>query len=132
MMNRPQLINLNKIADERGNLTFIQFPDHVPFKIKRVYWIYDVPSGQTRGGHAFESQKEVIICLSGSVEVYVSDGKIEESYTLNRPFTALYVPIMTWRQLRNFSTNTVVMIVNSDYFKEEDYIHEYKLFSTYE
>ena len=132
MMNRPQLINLNKIADERGNLTFIQFPDHVPFKIKRVYWIYDVPSGQTRGGHAFKSQKEVIICLSGSVEVYVSDGKIEESYTLYRPFTALYVPIMTWRQLRNFSTNTVVMIVNSDYFKEEDYIHEYKLFSTYE
>lgn len=132
MMNRPHLINLNKIADERGNLTFIQFPDHVPFKIKRVYWIYDVPSGQTRGGHAFKSQKEVIICLSGSVEVYVSDGKIEESYTLNRPFTALYVPIMTWRQLRNFSTNTVVMIVNSDYFKEEDYIHEYKLFSTYE
>jgi dTDP-4-dehydrorhamnose 3,5-epimerase-like enzyme len=131
-MNRPHLINLNKIADERGNLTFIQFPDHVPFKIKRVYWIYDVPSGQTRGGHAFKSQKEVIICLSGSVEVYVSDGKIEESYTLNRPFTALYVPIMTWRQLRNFSTNTVVMIVNSDYFKEEDYIHEYKLFSTYE
>ncbi len=132
MMNRPHLINLNKIADERGNLTFIQFPDHVPFKIKRVYWIYDVPSGQTRGGHAFKSQKEVVICLSGSVEVYVSDGKIEESYTLNRPFTALYVPIMTWRQLRNFSTNTVVMIVNSDYFKEEDYIHEYKLFSTYE
>jgi dTDP-4-dehydrorhamnose 3,5-epimerase-like enzyme len=131
-MNRPHLINLNKIADERGNLTFIQFPDHVPFKIKRVYWIYDVPSGQTRGGHAFKSQKEVVICLSGSVEVYVSDGKIEESYTLNRPFTALYVPIMTWRQLRNFSTNTVVMIVNSDYFKEEDYIHEYKLFSTYE
>jgi len=132
MMNRPQLINLNKIADERGNLTFIQFPDHVPFKIRRVYWIYDVPSGQTRGGHAFKSQKELIICLSGSVEVYVSDGKIEESYTLNRPFTALYIPIMTWRQLRNFSTNTVVMIVNSDYFKEEDYIHEYKLFSTYE
>ena len=131
-MNRPQLINLNKIADDRRNLTFIQFPDHVPFKIKRVYWIYDVPSGQTRGGHAFKSQKELIICLSGSVEVYVSDGKIEESYTLNRPFTALYVPIMTWRQLRNFSTNTVVMIVNSDYFKEEDYIHEYKLFSTYE
>jgi dTDP-4-dehydrorhamnose 3,5-epimerase-like enzyme len=131
-MNRPQLINLNKIADERGNLTFIQFPDHVPFKIRRVYWIYDVPSGQTRGGHAFKSQKELIICLSGSVEVYVSDGKIEESYTLNRPFTALYIPIMTWRQLRNFSTNTVVMIVNSDYIKEEDYIHEYKLFSTYE
>lgn len=131
-MSRPNLLNFNKISDERGNLTYIQFPDHIPFKIKRVYWIYDVPSGQTRGGHAFKTQKEVIICLSGSVEVYVSDGKIEESYTLNRPFTALYVPIMTWRQLRNFSTNSVVMILNSDYYKEEDYIHEYNMFSTYE
>jgi dTDP-4-dehydrorhamnose 3,5-epimerase-like enzyme len=131
-MSRPSLLNFNKISDERGNLTYIQFPDHIPFKIKRVYWIYDVPSGQTRGGHAFKTQKEVIICLSGSVEVYVSDGKIEESYTLNRPFTALYVPIMTWRQLRNFSTNSVVMILNSDYYKEEDYIHEYSMFSTYE
>ncbi|MBM3431056.1 MAG: WxcM-like domain-containing protein [Bacteroidetes bacterium] len=130
-MSRPSLLNFNKISDERGNLTYIQFPDHLPFKIKRVYWIYDVPSGQTRGGHAFKTQKEVVICLSGSVEVYVTDGKIEESYALNRPFTALYVPSMTWRQLRNFSTNSVVMILNSSYYNEEDYIHEYDMFSTY-
>jgi dTDP-4-dehydrorhamnose 3,5-epimerase-like enzyme len=131
-MNRPYLINLDKINDDRGNLTFIQFPDHVPFQIKRVYWIYDVPSGQTRGGHALKSQKEVIVCLSGSVEVYVSNGKVEESYTLNRPFTALYVPEMTWRQLRNFSTNTVVMILNSDFFKEDEYIYAFDIFSTYQ
>ena len=130
-MIRPNLINLNKITDDRGNLTYIQYPEHVPFKFKRVYWIYDVPSGQTRGGHAFKSQKEVIVCLSGSLEVYISNGTIEESYTLNRPFNALYVPELTWRQLRNFSTNAVVMILNSDYFDEKDYIHEYESFSTY-
>ena len=130
-MIRPNLINLNKITDDRGNLTYMQYPEHVPFKFKRVYWIYDVPSGQTRGGHAFKSQKEVIVCLSGSLEVYISNGTIEESYTLNRPFNALYVPELTWRQLRNFSTNTVVMILNSDYFDEKDYIHEYESFSTY-
>ena len=130
-MSRTNLINFNKISDDRGNLTYIQYPDHVPFKIKRVYWIYDVPSGQTRGGHAFKTQQEIIVCLSGSVEVYTSNGKSEEAYLLNRPFTGLYVPAMVWRQLRNFSTNTVVMILNSDYFMEEDYIHEYNSFSTY-
>jgi hypothetical protein len=130
-MNRPSLINLIKISDDRGNLTFIQHPDHLPFGIKRAYWIYDVPSGQTRGGHAFKTQKELIVCLSGSLEVYISDGKIEESYNLNRPFNALFVPELNWRQLRNFSTNTVVLILNSDNYNEEDYIYEYELFSTY-
>lgn len=131
MLNRPYLINFPKISDDRGNLTFIQHPDHIPFKIKRAYWVYDIPSGQTRGGHAFKTQEEVIICLSGSVEVYTSNGEIEESYTLNRPFTALFIPKMTWRQLRNFSTNSVVLILNSDYYNQNDYIHAYDSFSTY-
>ena len=130
-MSRTNLINFNKISDDRGNLTFIQYPDHIPFKIKRAYWVYDIPSGQTRGGHAFKTQEEVIVCLSGSVEVYTSSGQIEESYTLNRPFTGLFVPKMTWRQLRNFSTNSVVLILNSDYYNQDDYIYAYDSFSTY-
>ncbi len=130
MINRPYLINFPKISDDRGNLTFIQNPDHVPFEIQRVYWIYDVPSGQTRGGHAFKTQEEIIITLSGSVEIYTSDGITEESITLNRPYVGLHVPKMTWRQLRNFSTNTVIMILSSDPFNEEDYIRDYSQFST--
>ena len=130
-MSRTNLINFNKISDDRGNLTFIQYPDHIPFKIKRAYWVYDIPSWQTRGGHAFKTQEEVIVCLSGSVEVYTSSGQLEESYTLNRPFTGLFVPKMTWRQLRNFSTNSVVLILNSDYYNKDDYIYAYDSFSTY-
>ncbi len=130
MINRPYLINFPKISDDRGNLTFIQNPDHVPFEIQRVYWIYDVPSGQTRGGHAFKTQEEIIITLSGSVEIYTSDGITEESITLNRPYVGLHVPKMTWRQLRNFSTNTVIMILSSHPFNEDDYIRDYSQFST--
>ncbi len=130
-MNRPYLIYLSKISDERGNLTYIQSPEHIPFEIKRVQWIYDVPSGKTRGGHAFKTQMEIIICLSGSVEVYVSNGQIEESYVLNRPYTALYIPELNWRQLRNFSTNTVVMLLNSDYFEESEFIFDYTKYISY-
>jgi dTDP-4-dehydrorhamnose 3,5-epimerase-like enzyme len=111
-------------------LTFIQYPDHIPFELKRVYWLYDVPSGQIRGGHAFKTQDEIIITLSGSVEIYTSDGVTEDSITLNRPYVGLHVPKLTWRQLRNFSTNTVVMILSSDSYDENDYIIDYSLFST--
>jgi hypothetical protein len=131
ILNRPYLINFSKISDARGNLTFIQFPDHIPFEIHRVYWIYDVPSGQTRGGHAFRTQQEIIITLSGSVEIYTTDGDTEETITLNRPYVGLHVPKMTWRQLRNFSTNTVVMILTSDSFDGQDYIRDYSQFSTF-
>jgi hypothetical protein len=130
MINRPYLINFPKISDDRGNLTFIQNPEHIPFEIQRVYWIYDVPSGQTLGGHAFKTQEEIIITLSGSVEIYTSDGVTEESITLNRPYVGLHIPRMTWRQLRNFSTNTVVLILSSDSFDETDYIRDYNQFST--
>lgn len=130
ILNRPLLINFPKISDYRGNLTFIQYPDHIPFELKRVYWLYDVPSGQIRGGHAFKTQDEIIITLSGSVEIYTSDGVTEDSITLNRPYVGLHVPKLTWRQLRNFSTNTVVMILSSDSYDENDYIIDYSLFST--
>ena len=130
ILNRPYLINFPKISDFRGNLTFIQYPDHIPFELKRVYWIYDVPSGQIGEGHAFKTQEEIIITLSGSVEIYTSDGVTEDSITLNRPYVGLHVPKLTWRQLRNFSTNTVVMILSSDSYDENDYIIDYSLFST--
>ena len=130
-MSRISFLSFPKISDERGNLTYIQYFDHIPFEIKRVYWLYDVPSGQTRGGHAFKSQNEVVIALSGSFQVYLTDGVSEETYVLNRPNQGLYIPKMTWRQFRNFSTNTVVLIITSDLFNEEDYINDFSIFKTY-
>ena len=130
-LSRISLLSFPKISDERGNLTYIQYLDHIPFEIKRVYWLYDVPSGQTRGGHAFKLQNEVVIALSGSFQVYLTDGISEETYLLNRPNQGLYIPKMTWRQFRNFSTNTVVLIITSDLFNEEDYINDFSIFKTY-
>ena len=130
-LSRINLLNFPKISDERGNLTYIQYFDHIPFEIKRVYWLYDVPSGQTRGGHAFKLQNEVVIALSGSFQVYLTDGTSEETYLLNRPNQGLYIPKMTWRQFRNFSTNTVVLIITLDLFNEEDYINDFSIFKTY-
>ena len=129
--SRISFLSFPKISDERGNLTYIQYFDHIPFEIKRVYWLYDVPSGQTRGGHAFKSQNEIVIALSGSFQVYLTDGVSEETYILNRPNQGLYIPKMTWRQFRNFSTNTVVLIITSDLFNEEDYINDFSIFKTY-
>ena len=123
-MNRPSLINLSKISDLRGNLTFIQYPDHIPFVIKKVDWIYDVPSGRNKTGYASKKNKEVIVCLSGSIEVFVTNGQTEESYVLSRPYSALVIPKMNWRQLRNFSTNAVVMILNSSKKEESEIIHD--------
>ena len=130
-LSRISLLSFPKISDERGNLTYIQYFDHIPFEIKRVYWLYDVPSGQTRGGHAFKLQNEVVIALSGSFQVYLTDGTSEETYLLNRPNQGLFIPKMTWRQFRNFSTNTVVLIITSDLFNEEDYINDFSIFKTY-
>lgn len=130
-MTRPHLINLSKISDNRGNLTYIQFPDHIPFRMNRVEWIYDVPSGQNRIGQAFKHQQEIIICISGSLEVYLTNGIIEESYILSRPYTALFIPEMTWRQLRNFSTNTVVMLLKSGLRDESEIIYDLNQFNSY-
>lgn len=124
-MTRPYLINLSKISDLRGNLTYIQHPDHIPFEIKKVDWIYDVPSGRNKKGYASKKNKEVIVCLSGSIEVFVTNGQTEESYVLSRPYSALVIPKMNWRQLRNFSTNAVVMILNSSRKEKSEMIHDF-------
>ena len=124
-INKPQLIQLPKIQDVRGNLTFIQHPDHLPFAIKRVFWIYDVPGGETRGGHAYKTQHEVIISLSGSFDVVITlpDGT-SQRFTLNRSYFALYIPPMHWRHMENFSTNSVSLHLCSGEFKESDYTRE--------
>jgi hypothetical protein len=121
--------NLPKITDPRGNLTFIQFPQQVPFEIKRVFWTYNVPGGETRGGHAYKTQKEVIIALSGSFDVVIthSEGEIQRIH-LNRGYEGLYVPPNTWRHLENFSTNSVSLHISNDIFDVSDYIRDFKKF----
>ena len=130
-MIKIQLINLPKIEDPRGNLSFIEEENHIPFKIKRVYWIYDVPGGQVRGGHAFKEQKEFIVALSGSLDVVVSDGNEEQSYHLNRSYYGLYIPNGLWRQMKNFSTNALALVLSSTEYSEEDYIRDYETFKQY-
>lgn len=123
------VIELPKIADLRGNLTFVQEFHNVPFKIARTYWIYDVPGGEVRGGHAYKNLEEVIIALSGSFDVAVDDASgTEHVYHLNRSYKGLYVPKMTWRQLRHFSTNSVAFILASLPYSENDYIYDYNEF----
>ena len=127
-VNDCKIINLPKIEDPRGNLTFIEEENHIPFKIKRVYWIYDVPGGQVRGGHAFKEQQELIVALSGSFDVIVDDGKVKNSFSLNRSHYGLYVPSGLWRHMQNFSTNSVAIVISSTPFSESDYIREYSDF----
>ncbi|MDT3741070.1 MAG: FdtA/QdtA family cupin domain-containing protein [Candidatus Kapabacteria bacterium] len=127
-MKEVKLINLPKILDERGNLTFLESNNHIPFEIKRVYWIYDVPGGEKRGGHAFKQQNEFIVALSGSFDVIVNDGKIESRYHLNRSYFGLFIPNGLWREMDNFSTNSVVLVCSSTLFNENDYIPDFKIY----
>ncbi|NNJ56394.1 MAG: WxcM-like domain-containing protein, partial [Bacteroidia bacterium] len=112
-MDKVKLIELPKILDLRGNLTFFENFKHIPFEIKRTYWIYDVPGGEVRGSHAFKKSKEVIVALSGSFDVRLNDGKNDIVYSLNRSYNGLYVPNLVWRTLENFSTNSLALIVSS-------------------
>ncbi|PMB25952.1 hypothetical protein CEN47_16360 [Fischerella thermalis CCMEE 5319] len=121
----PQIVNLPKFEDPRGNLSFVEEFKHIPFKIERTYWIYDVPGGQVRGGHAFKTQHECIIALSGSFDVIVKDGKQEIRYHLNRSYYGLYIESGLWRQMENFSTNAVAMVLSSTYYSPDDYIYDY-------
>jgi len=125
------LIGLPKIEDPRGNLSFIEEENQVPFKIKRTYWIYDVPGGQFRGGHAFKKQEELIVALSGSFDVVIDDGITKYTYSLNRSYYGLYIPAGLWRQMENFSTNSLAMVLSSTEFTEDDYIRIYSDFLTY-
>lgn len=125
----PKIIELPKIQDPRGNLTFLQHPDHLPFEIKRVFWIYDVPGGETRGGHAYKTQHEVIISLSGSFDVVVTNVQGEKiKYSLNRSYYGLYLPPLTWRHMENFSTNSLGLHLSSSTFIEEDYVRKFEEF----
>ena len=125
---KARLIDLPKILDERGNLSYVEQNNHIPFEIKRVYWIYDVPGGEVRGGHAYKTLNEFIIALSGSFDVVLHDGKEEIKFSLNRSYYGLYVPKMFWRRLENFSTNSLCLILSSDYFNKHDYIRDFKEF----
>jgi WxcM-like, C-terminal len=127
-VNQPTIINLPKILDDRGNLSFIEEFKHIPFKIERTYWIYDVPGGEARGGHAFEVQQEVIIALSGSFDVVVDNGKEKKTFFLNRSYFGLYIPAALWREMTNFSTNSLALVVSSTIYSESDYIRNYNEF----
>ncbi|NCD23817.1 MAG: WxcM-like domain-containing protein [Spartobacteria bacterium] len=119
------MIQFPKILDPRGNLTFIEQERHVPFRIARVYWIYDVPGGEKRGGHAFKEQEEVIIALSGSFDVLLDDGAAQKIVHLSRAYKGLYVPRMIWRRMQNFSTNAVAYVLASCPYDEMDYVRNY-------
>lgn len=121
-------IDLPRIIDHRGNLTFIEQNNHVPFEIKRVYYLYDVPGGGVRGGHAHKEQHEFIIAASGSFDVVLNDGQNEVRYHMNRSWYGLYTPPMIWRELDNFSSGSVCLVLASDRFLESDYIREYDEF----
>lgn len=129
-INNCKIIELPKIQDIRGNLSFIEEERHFPFEIKRTYWIYDVPGGQVRGGHAFKEQHEMIIALSGSFDVSVDDGSNRTVYSLNRSYYGLYIPAGIWRQMQNFSTNSLAVVLSSTTFSEDDYILNYNEFVT--
>lgn len=127
-MELGKIIQLPKIMDDRGNLSFIEEENHIPFKIKRAYWIYDVPGGETRGGHAYKNLHEIIIALSGSFDVILDNGTKKNTYSLNRSYYGLYVPNMLWRSLENFSTNSLCLILASEEFDDKDYIRNYDNF----
>lgn len=127
-MTVSRIIDLPKILDKRGNLSFFESSNHIPFDIKRSYWIYDVPGGASRGGHAYIKNNEFIVALSGSFDVIVDDGERKTTYQLNRSYYGLFVPNMYWREMSNFSTNSLALVVASEDFDGDDYIRDYDEF----
>jgi oxalate decarboxylase/phosphoglucose isomerase-like protein (cupin superfamily) len=123
-----RVISLPRIRDPRGSLTFIEGDNHLPFAIERAYWVYDVPGGEVRAGHAYRELEEFIVALSGSFDVVVQDGNGLETVTLNRSYEGLYVPPLHWRTLENFSTNAVCLVLASRHFDEADYIRDHDAF----
>lgn len=123
-----KIIDLPKILDARGNLSFAEQFTHLPFTIQRTYWLYDVPGGECRGGHAYRNTQEFIIALSGSFDVLLDDGFEKRKYTLNRSYYGLYVPQGLWREMENFSTNSLALEFASTPYDEGDYIYDYQEF----
>jgi len=127
-MKEVTLINLPKILDPRGNLSFFENNSQIPFEICRTYLITDVPGGETRGGHAYKSQQEFIVCLSGSFDVIVNPGNEEKRISLNRSYYGLYIPSRIWRTMENFSTNSVALVCSSTLYSQDDYIRDFDSF----
>ena len=127
-MEEPRIIQLPKISDPRGNLSVIEELKDIPFKIERTYWIYDVPGGERRGGHAYKENQELIVALSGSFDVLLDDGKEKKVFSLNRSYNGLYVPKGMWREMENFSTNSLALVLSSTKYDAEDYIRDYDEF----
>jgi dTDP-4-dehydrorhamnose 3,5-epimerase-like enzyme len=127
-MDQCHIIDLPKIADPRGNLTFIEGGRHVPFQIQRVYYLYDTPGGAERGGHAHKNLHQLIVAMSGSFDVILDDGKQRQRFHLNRSYYGLYVCPMIWRELDNFSSGSVCMVLASNFYDEADYYRDYEKF----
>ena len=123
-----QIIELPKILDKRGNLSIIEEFKNIPFKIERTYWIYDVPGGESRGGHAYRENEEFIVALSGSFDVVLDDGSNRKVFSLNRSYYGLYVLKGLWREMNNFSTNSLALVLSSTSYNPQDYIYDYKEF----
>lgn len=123
-----KIIELPKFTDPRGNLSFVEQLNHIPFEIKRTYWIYDVPGGEARGGHAFRKNEEFIVALSGAFDVFVDDGKEKKRFTLNRSYYGLYIPAGLWRTMENFSTNSLALEFGSIHYDRADYVEDYDQF----
>jgi len=123
-----RMIDLPRITDPRGNLTFIEQTMHVPFEIRRVYYLYDVPGGESRGGHAHKTNEAFIVSASGSFDVVVRDGVEERRFFLNRPYYGLYIPAMTWRELENFSSGSVCLVLASQLYEADDYYRDFDEF----
>lgn len=123
-----RIIDLPKVADPRGNLTFVEAGRHIPFEIKRVFYLYDVPGGESRGGHAHRKCQQFIVAMSGSFDVLVDDGEKRRTFTLNRSYYGLYLPSMIWREMANFSSGSVCMVLASEFFDESDYFRDYDKF----
>ena len=127
-LNDCRIIELPKVSDPRGNLSFIEGGQHIPFDIKRVYYLYDVPGGSDRGSHAHKNLHQFIVAMSGSFDVLLDDGKDKKRFHFNRSYYGLYVSPMMWRELDNFSSGAVCMVLASEHYSEEDYIRDYSKF----
>ncbi len=127
-LNNCKLVDLPKISDPRGNLTFVESDHQINFSIKRVYYLYDVPAGAERGGHAHRGLQQLIIAASGSFDVMLDDGVEKKRITLNRPYEGLYICPMIWRELENFSTGSTCLVLASNFYDEKDYYRDYKEF----
>jgi hypothetical protein len=127
-IDQCRIIDLPKIADPRGNLSFVEGGRHIPFEIKRVFYLYDVPGGETRAGHALKATEQFIIAASGSFDVVLDDGKERRTFGLNRSWKGVYVPGLVWRELANFSSAGVCLVLASNYYDESDYYRDYQAF----